>query len=63
MCLACNLTYGLPQVFGRHPVLAVGRLAESLCERMGTAASSWTLGSTRPISASLHVIPFTIKTA
>ena len=22
-CLACNLTYGLPQVFSRHPVINV----------------------------------------
>jgi hypothetical protein len=61
MCLACNLTYGLPQVFTRHPVLAVGRLAETLCERVGETPASWALGSTRPVSRSMHVIPFTIK--
>ena len=63
MCLACNLTYGLPQVFTRHPVLAVGRLAETLCARAGAESASWSLGSTRPVSRELHVIPFTIKTA
>jgi hypothetical protein len=63
MCLACNLTYGLPQVFTRHPILAVGRLAQALSERMGFAPASWSLGATREISRSLHVIPFTIKLA
>lgn len=62
-CLACNLTYGLPQVFSRHPLLAVGRLAQTLCERIGTAPASWKLGSTRELSRSLHAIPFTIALA
>lgn len=63
MCLACNLTYGLPQVFTRHPVLAVGDLARTLGERIGRVPASWALGSTREISRSLHVIPFTVKLA
>jgi len=62
-CLACNLTYGLPQVFSRHPLLAVGKLAETLCEKAGSTSASWALKATREISRSLHVIPFTIKTA
>ena len=63
MCLACNLTYGLPQVFTRHPVLAVAKLAQTLGERIGKIPASWAMGSTREISRSLHVIPFTIRTA
>lgn len=63
MCLACNLTYGLPQVFTRHPLLAVGKLARTLSERIGAESASWALGATREVSRSLHVIPFTIKTA
>ena len=62
-CLACNLTYGLPQVFTRHPLLAVGRLAQTLCERVGASPASWALSPTREVSRSLHVIPFIIKTA
>ncbi len=62
-CLACNLTYGLPQVFTRHPLLAVGRLARTLCERVGATPASWALSPTREMSRSLHVIPFIIKTA
>lgn len=62
-CLACNLTYGLPQVFSRHPLLAVGRLAQTLCERIERAPASWNLGSTRELSRGLHLIPFTITLA
>jgi len=63
MCLACNLTYGLPQVFTRHPMLAVGNLAQNLAGRVSAVPASWALGSTREMSRSLHVIPFTIKIA
>ncbi len=63
MCLACNLTYGLPQVFSRHPLLAVGKLAQTLCAQVQAAPASWELTSTREISRSLHVIPFIIKIA
>lgn len=63
MCLACNLTYGLPQVFTRHPLLGVGKLAQNLPERVDASMASWALGSTREISRSLHVIPFNIKLA
>ncbi len=63
MCLACNLTYGLPQVFTRHPLLGVGKLAQTLAEKINARMASWALGSTREISQSLHVIPFTIKVA
>lgn len=62
-CLACNLTYGLPQVFARHPVLAVDKMAASLCGQLGTPMASWTLSPTREISKSLHAIPLVIKTS
>lgn len=62
-CLACNLTYGLPQVFSRHPLLAVGKVAQTLSERAGGAEHTWSLGSTREISRTLHLIPFKIKLA
>lgn len=59
-CLACNLTYGLPQVFSRHPVLAVGQGVTALCEHLGVAAASWNLSPTREVSKGLHVIPLVI---
>lgn len=62
-CLACNLTYGLPQVFTRHPLLAVGKVAEALVERTNAALGTWKLGGTREVSRNLHIIPFTITLA
>lgn len=61
-CLACNLTYGLPTVFSRHPVIAVKRLVEEIiCLTEGQARNSlWQLGNTREISRKLHIIPLTI---
>ena len=38
-CLACNLTYGLPQVFSRHPVLNLKGVAleiEKVLRRKGS---------------------------
>ena len=36
-CLVCNLTYGLPQVFQRHPVLNVAGVARAIAEKLGLA--------------------------
>lgn len=59
-CLACNLTYGLPQVFSRHPLLAMGRLAGELAGKIGRPAASWSFSPTREISKTLHAVPFII---
>lgn len=61
-CLACNLTYGLPQVFSRHPVLNVKGVAESVASALGktAAGASWKLNPTREVSAKLHVIPLIV---
>ena len=59
-CLACNLTYGLPQVFSRHPVLNLkGVVLEIEKVFQGKArCRSWSLGQTNPRSQTLHAIPF-----
>lgn len=64
-CLVCNLTYGLPQVFSRHPILNVKGVAENVAKALGKdpAAVSWQLGSTREESSALHSIPFTVIAA
>lgn len=61
-CLVCNLTYGLPQVFSRHPVLNVKGVAEAVAEALGKdpAAVRWELQATRETSSSLHSIPLLI---
>jgi len=59
-CLACNLTYGLPQVFSRHPILNLKGVALEIEKvLLGKArCRSWSLGRTDPRSQTLHVIPF-----
>ena len=61
-CLACNLTYGLPQVFGRHPLLNVKGIVARIDELTGktSGASAFTLGATYEISHNLHAIPMTV---
>jgi hypothetical protein len=61
-CLACNLTYGLPNVFSRHPVIDVKGVVEKLNRLMDGQEKvlDWNLGNTREISRSLHVIPLTV---
>ena len=61
-CLACNLTYGLPQVFSRHPILNVRGVAEAVARALGKdpAAVRWELKPTCEESSALHYIPFLI---
>jgi len=59
-CLACNLTYGLPEVFSRHPIINVNGIADAVAEAVSGASPSWQLGATREISRELHVIPLKI---
>ena len=62
-CLACNLTYGLPQVFSRHPVLNLKGVVAKVCELAGAdpAEAKWELGHTQPVSNELHAIPLYIE--
>ncbi|MDA8163997.1 MAG: pancreas/duodenum homeobox protein 1 [Desulfobacteraceae bacterium] len=59
-CLACNLTYGLPEVFSRHPLLDFKGVARELAARLGATCKEWRLGTTQSRSRQLHVVPFTI---
>jgi hypothetical protein len=61
-CLACNLTYGLPQVFSRHPVIDVKGVVEKIGQEIDGHGKilEWKLGNTKEISRSLHVIPLTV---
>ncbi|MBF0526337.1 MAG: pancreas/duodenum homeobox protein 1 [Deltaproteobacteria bacterium] len=62
-CLACNLTYGLPEVFSRHPVINVKGVVTKIQEALGERAKclDWRLGPTQEISHQIHVIPLTIN--
>lgn len=62
-CLACNLTYGLPQVFARHPLIdiesMVGKIETLLQGKM--RCDSWELGRTRTPQDNLHTIALRIR--
>jgi len=61
-CLGCSLTFGLPQVFSRHPVINVKGIVEKigrLVDGKGTC-TDWALGRTKIVSGDLHIIPLSI---
>ena len=62
-CLACNLTYGLPTVFSRHPIINLSGLVSKIESLLtGKAAiKEWSLGRTQEISKTLHIIPLHIQ--
>ena len=62
-CLACNLTYGLPEVFSRHPVINLNGIAEKVNEIIGERGKigQWRLGRTTEQSQALHTIPLIIE--
>ncbi len=60
-CLKCSLTYGLPQVFKRHPVLDVAGVARAVAGKLGwEGEAAWDLGATEEVDAETHVIPLRI---
>lgn len=61
-CLRCNLTYGLPEVFSRHPIIDVQGLVQKIDAHLNGRGKciDWKLGRTREISNDLHVIPLII---
>ena len=61
-CLVCNLTYGLPKVFSKHPIININEIVkkiETLLENKKCA--SWEIGRTLEISRVLHIIPLFIS--
>ena len=62
-CLACNLTYGLPEVFSRHPLININGMVKKIEALLGeeTNCDSWELGRTQTPQDNLHVIPLKIN--
>ena len=56
-CMVCSLTYGLPNVFSRHPLINIKGMVKKM-EEKGIIIKSWRLGDTEENTPSLHVIPF-----
>lgn len=60
-CLKCSLTYGLPQVFARHPVINAGKIAKDVAARLGwTGEPTFRFGITQEVDDTLHQIPFSV---
>jgi hypothetical protein len=61
-CLACNLTYGLPKVFQRHPIINLKQIVQKINNLLEgqQRCGEWRLGRTKEISRELHAIPLTI---
>ncbi len=62
-CLACNLTYGLPDVFTRHPLINLKGLVSEIDKLAGDdiSCTDWKIGRTREISRELHIVPLLIS--
>ncbi len=58
-CLVCSLTYGIPKVFTRHPLINIKGMVQKI-EEKGIKIKSWRLGDTEENSSDLHVVPFFI---
>ena len=61
-CLACNLTYRLPEVFSRHPLINIQGMVGKIEALLGgdLKCTGWELGRTRTRAANLHAIPLTL---
>ena len=55
-CLVCSLTYGLPNVFSRHPLINIKGMVDQISQR-GIPVKEWKLGDTQEHSSALHTIP------
>lgn len=62
-CLKCSLTYGLPEVFRRHPLLNIAGFVKEIAHKAGWSNYSWELGETEDRGEDLHSVPLTIKKA
>ena len=62
-CLACNLTYGLPEVFRRHPIIDVPGVIRRIEKTIGNGkrCGQWSLGRTLELSRERHVLPLTVN--
>ena len=61
-CLVCSLTYGLPQVFERHPIINLKGVVAGLAElaRWDLNDVWWRIGTTESLSTALHRIPLVL---
>ncbi|MFR0875985.1 MAG: hypothetical protein ACLSHC_16430 [Bilophila wadsworthia] len=60
--LLVNLTYSLPQVFERHPIINLKGLVSDIASRAGWELDDvwWRIGTTESLSSALHRIPLVL---
>lgn len=61
-CLSCSLTYGLPTVFSRHPIIDIEGVVKNIDSLLNGSnrAAHWNIGTTHEKNRQLHVIPLTV---
>ena len=61
-CLSCSLTYGLPHVFSRHPVINVAGLVHDVDQLLNGShrCADWEMGRTIEIDRRNHAVPLMI---
>jgi hypothetical protein len=61
-CITCSLTYGLPEVFSRHPIINIKGLVRNIETLLDgkVRCADWQLGPTQEISNTVHAIPLDI---
>ncbi len=59
-CLVCSLTYGLPVVLSRHPIIDIKGMIRKIEQKAGVSVKNWYLGDTSEENTDLHVIPWYI---
>ncbi len=62
-CLSCSLTYGLPHVFSRHPIIDIASVVREIDQMLDGHGhcGQWRVEATREISRQMHVIPLIIS--
>ncbi len=62
-CITCSLTYGLPEVFKRHPIININGLVQEIGRLLDGRANciNWQIGFTREVTNDRHVIPLSIQ--
>ncbi len=62
-CMACNLTYGLPEVFKRHPIINIAGMTQAIEKALSPdfKVREWTLGSTQAVTPKVNSIPLILS--
>jgi hypothetical protein len=62
-CLSCSLTYGLPHVFSRHPIIDIPAVVQDIDQVLDGQGrcGPWRVEPTREANRQMHVIPLIIS--